>query len=290
MISFFSAIIAFWNTSIVVLETRKEKWYIILFLTVFIPVFLLVFQPFGVNNYDPSHRIGASFLFASIGFGIINGVVLALYEFGITPFLFKKSTRAGLALRLFLLVILLSSATYLFYNVLGHFHDWKWVSYFGFIRDIALMSILPLSLIFLYFNYRNTKEAYEILLQQPQTPTLQKSLIELTSDNGKDSISIPADALLYIEAQDNYVSIFHLMQDQVKEQLLRTTMKTLGTELKDTGVLRCHRSYFVNINRVIKAKGNGHQMKLYLSEITSPIPVSRSYLPSLKEIMATHHR
>lgn len=280
----------FWNTPISILDTKKEKWSVILFLSVFIPLFLIIFQPFGVNNYDPTHRINPDLLIGAIGFGFVNGFTIGIYEFIITPYLFKKKTVAEHFVRLFLLLIILSSAIYLFYNIIGSFHDWKWSSYFGFIRDISLMSVIPIGLIILYANYKKTKNAYEILLEQPKFNVPEKTLIKLESDNGKDSISIALNALLYIEAQDNYVSVHYLMDNQVKKQLLRITMKALESNLKDMAIVRCHRSYLVNINKVTKAKGDGHQMKLYVSNIVNPIPVSRSYISSLKEIMATYHK
>ena len=173
---------------------------------------------------------------------------------------------------------------------MGTFHDWRWSSYFGFIRDISLMSIIPLGIVLLFFSYMRTRENYEILLQQPKLNISENSLVKLESDNGKESISITLDALLYIEAQDNYVLIYHLIDNQMKKQLLRVTMKTLESNLKDAAIIRCHRSYLVNLNKIVKAKGDGHQMKLYLSNIIEPIPVSRSYISSLKDIMAAHHK
>lgn len=279
----------FWNTPVSILETKKEKLWVILFLSVFIPLFLIIFQPFGVNNYDPTHRLNPDLLYGSIGFGIVNGIVVSIYEFFITPYLFKKKTVVEQLIRLFFLLILLSSAIYLFYNVMGNFHDWKWSSYFGFIRDISLMSIVPIGLIVLYANYIKTKKAYEVLLTQPKV-SFEKELITLESDSGKDSITLHLAALLYAEAQDNYVAIHYLENNHLKKHLLRITMKALEYALKDKLIVRCHRSFLVNFNKVIRVKGEGHQMKLYLSEIDIPIPVSRSYVNNIKAIMATHHK
>lgn len=282
--------ITFWNTPVSVLETKKQKWGIVLFVTIFIPVFLLIFQPFGVNNYDPTHRIGKEFLWATVGFGFVGGLTLCFSEFIVLPFLFKRKTKGELILSMWISVFLLSSTIYMFYNILGGFHDWEWTSYFGFLRDVALMSIIPLGMAFLYFSYKNAKDTNEILLKTPRFDTYQKEMITLESENGKDSISVPLRALRYIEAQDNYVSIHYLMGDRIKKELLRTTMKTLEPKLKKVSVIRCHRSYMVNMNAVVKAKGTGHQLQLYLSDISFSIPVSRSYNALLKESMAVRHK
>ncbi|WP_394746970.1 LytR/AlgR family response regulator transcription factor [Spongiimicrobium salis] len=281
---------AFWNTPITVFETKKQKWGIILSVTLFIPVFLLVFQPFGVNNYDPTHKIRWDFLWASVGFGLIGGFTLCLSEFLIAPYLFRKKTRGTLLLNTLLTIVLGATTIYIYYNILGHFHDWAWSSYLGFIRDVGLMSSIPIGAAFLFFLYRNTKDTYEDLLRKSESGISKKRMIVLMSDNGKESISFPLHELRYMEAQDNYVAVFYMMNGHLQKQLLRTTMKTLASKLEAEAVVRCHRSYMVHLDAVIKAKGEGHQQKLYLSNISSPIPVSRSYNPLVKQMMAIRHK
>ncbi|WP_271784247.1 LytR/AlgR family response regulator transcription factor [Aquimarina algiphila] len=277
--------------TISIIKTRNEKWRVILFFTLYVSFFLLIFQPFGVNNYDPTHHISLDFLLGSVGFGLISGIIISIHEFIIMPYCNKKKTGVTILARLCLSFILLPFGIYLFYNVIGNFHDWKWSSFFDFIRDVSLMAILPMSLIYIYYNYIKIKKAYRILLNKPTfNPSEETQLITIESDNRNDSIILRLDTLLYIEAQDNYVNVYHLLNNEVKKQLLRTTMKVLESKLKEMTVVRCHRSYLVNINLIIKVKGNGNQMKLFLPNVKKPIPVSRSYISPLKEIIATHHK
>ncbi len=81
-------IIRFWSKPVFFLRSKKEKWGLIIFLALYIPLFLLVFQPFGVNNYDPTHAIRMEFVIAAIAFGIVNFITLFIFEFAITPYFF----------------------------------------------------------------------------------------------------------------------------------------------------------------------------------------------------------
>jgi hypothetical protein len=204
--------------------------------------------------------------------------------------LFTQNSRLIFAIRIVLELIILSATTYLIYNFLGNFHDWSWESFFGFIRDIALSALIPMSMIFLYFSFKKTKEDYEYLLESPRHNSDENVLINIEADNGKDVFSVYQKSLMFIEAQDNYVAIQYLENETSKRELLRTTMKSLEDKLKPYAVIRCHRSFMVNINNIEKVVGNAHKLNLYIPYSKLPVPVSRSYVPIIKTILGIHHK
>jgi len=74
--------------------------------------------------------------------------------------------------------------------------------------------------------------------------------------------------------------------------LLRNTLKQLELNLEGMPLLRCHRSYMVNVHRVKILKRDRGQFKLWLDEEGKiQIPVSRSYADSVmkafENIMST---
>jgi hypothetical protein len=269
-------------------ESKTDKWTLIIFMVVFVPLFLLIFQPFGVNNFDPTHSISKVFLFSMIGFGLVQGVVLVAYEFGVVPLVFKNSKLSTFILRMGIELVLIAACTFLYYNILGNFHDWHFKSFLDFVFNVGLMSIIPIAMIFLYSNYRKSQKAYEILELKPKLALTEK-YINLQSYNGKEQLTITLADLLFIEAQDNYISVHHLEKGSVKKQLLRATMNNIEANLKGEFIIRCHRSFIVNINSVEKVKREGHQMKLFLPFISEPIPVSRSYIPALETLLDVRH-
>ena len=124
---------------------------------------------------------------------------------------------------------------------------------------------------------------------KPQT-SISDKYVSLKSSNGKDSISLTLNDLLFIEAEDNYISISYLEKNMLKKQLLRTTMKEVEKHLHSEFVLRCHRSFIVNMAKVERIIKEGHQIKLFIPELTSPIVVSRSYISKIITLLDTHHK
>ena len=280
---------SFWEQPVFQLNTKKYKWNLIIFVSVFVPLFLLIFQPFGVNNFDPTHSISSVFLFSMMGFGLVQGVVLVIYEFVIVPLVFKSRALSSFTIRMATELVLLAASTFLYYNILGNFHDWYFKSFLDFIFNVGLMSIIPFAIIILYFNYRKSQKAYQLLELQPKL-ALNEKYINLRSLNGKEQLTITLADLLFIEAQDNYVSVHYLEKEIVKRQLLRATMKDVQASLNNDFIIRCHRSFIVNINNVEKVTRDSHQMKLFLASLSESIPVSRSYIPILETLLDVHHK
>lgn len=270
-------------------NSAKDKWLFIAFISVFVTLFLLIFQPFGVNNFDPTNTIDSTFLFSMIGFGIVIALSLSFYEFVIVPFLFKKEVLWVYILRIVLELVFIAATIFLYYNYMGNFHDWSFKSYLSFVFNISVMSIIPIAIILLYNNYKRTKQAFQLLELRP-TISPDDKYVSLRSTNGKELITLTLNELLYIEAQDNYISVHYSENDILKSKLLRTTMKEIEAHLKPDHVLRCHRSFIINMNKVNKVIKEGHQLKLFIPELKSPIVASRSFVPQIVKFLDAHHK
>lgn len=279
----------FLKKEVVFLQSNRDKWNLIIFMMIFVPLFLLVFQPFGVNNFDPEHNVSITFLISMLGFGLVQGVVLGIYEFVIVPLLFKEKTWSTFLVRMLAELLIIAFFTFLYYNVLGDFHDWNFWSFMSFVINIGLMSIIPFAIIFLYSNYKHAQSAYNLLELQPKLE-LSDKFIHLQSYNKKEQLTITLNDLLFIEAQDNYVSVHYLEKGCLKKQLLRATMKDVEANLKADFIMRCHRSYIVNMNKVKKVSKEGKYMKLFLPHLEGFIPVSRSYFKTLEAVLSVHHK
>jgi len=265
-----------------------DKWRFVVFVAVFVFVFLLVFQPFGVNNYDPKNAINSVFFISMLGLALVQAMVLAFCEFVIVPRILKSSRVYFIIMRIALELIVLTTFTFLYYNILGNFHDWKWSSYFEFLFNISAMGMIPYVMVLLFSSHQNAKRQVELLELQPKFE-LTDTYVNLKSSNGKEHLTLKLSNLRYIEAQDNYVLVYHLDKGILKKQLLRATMKDMENNLKDQSIIRCHRRFIVNLNVVEKVKRLGHQMELYLPNVSSPIPVSRSFLTEIETILDVHH-
>ena len=271
------------------ISSSRDKWIFIGFISLFTTIFLLTFQPFGVNNFDPTHSIDRTFFFSMLGFGMVIALVLCAFEFLIGPIIFKRKTLVSYFLKITTELILLATAIFMYYNILGNFHDWYFTSYIDFVFNVSVMSIIPVTIILLYTSNRKTQQAYQKLELKPKTSVSDK-FVSLKSSNGRDSISLTLNDLLFVEAEDNYISVSYIEKEKLKKQLLRTTMKEVEKNLNSEFILRCHRSFIVNMNKVEKIIKDGHQIKLFIPELSVPIVVSRSYVPKIEALLDTHHK
>jgi len=92
--------------------------------------------------------------------------------------------------------------------------------------------------------------------------------------------------ILYIEANQNYVEIHSVCNGSKQKQLCRTTIKHVESLLNlSPQLVRCHKSYLVNIHKVSRWKGNSDKIELQLENCTEKIPVSRNFVPIVKKIL-----
>ena len=69
-------------------------------------------------------------------------------------------------------------------------------------------------------------------------------------------------------------------------RVLRGTLKRLAEEVGGSSLVRCHRAYVVNTNRVIRSAGNLHKMQLNLDGMQKVIPVSRNYTENIRTLLS----
>ena len=142
---------------------------------------------------------------------------------------------------------------------------------------------------------RNTTQALAVNVQlerlqetSPVLPEPQQATITLTSDNGKEKLSLHPDQLVYVESVGNYVDVHWLNVNTPQKTVLRNTLKDVEAALRDfPQFFRCHRAYIVNLKAVSRTEGNARGYQLTLTGAMAGIPVSRSYLDAFDARMAT---
>lgn len=108
--------------------------------------------------------------------------------------------------------------------------------------------------------------------------------VVLTSESGKERLSLQPDQLLYVESVGNYVDVYWLNLDQVQKTILRSTLKDVADALATyPQFFRCHRAFLVNLQAINQTEGNARGYQLTLKGNAGKIPVSRSYLDAFDE-------
>jgi hypothetical protein len=261
-------------------DIARYKLIYILSISIFMVLFLLAFQPFGVNNFDPGFHISLEFLLIVTVFGLVVAASLTINEFLLRPLLIRKLTRPKLIGWLAWTYLLIATVVFLFYNFIGNWHDLRWSSYFEFILDLGMLFSIPLAGFIFFIRHESLKSEY-VQLQSIHLAGPGSKLIHISSDNGKDKISVAMDMLLYLESQDNYVAVVYLDKDQRRAVLIRSSLKRLGASIDEPSLIRCHRSFMVNLARVRSCHGNRHGLRLGVDGADNSIPVSRAYTESI---------
>lgn len=161
------------------------------------------------------------------------------------------------------------------------FHDERMFAYLlkTSIQNTALVLLLPYSAMWLYFSWQEKNTQLEQLSNGETILDSSKSMIPFHDEKGILRLSMKQENLLYIEASDNYANIFYINKGKISRFLLRNTLKRMENVFKSTEIVRCHRSYMVNFERVkvLRKDKEGLQLELDLPSVID-IPVSRSYI------------
>ena len=255
--------------------TRKNTILQILFTTIFAYVFINIYQPFGSGDWYNVNELEFS-LYS--GFLVIAGMLVVFISRLLLMFLISE--KKLVTIRYYVLMIageiLFMAALYaiLEKSVMNDSRNLFYLLYLA-IQNTALILLIPYVISLLFFAWKAKTISFNNLLDQLRNTS---SFIPFHDEKGVLRISLKLEDLLYIESSDNYISIKYLQNEQQKSVLIRNTLKNLEKEFENSVLLRCHRSYMVNVERVSMVKKEGQNMKLLLSGPgNEKIPVSRGY-------------
>ena len=128
-----------------------------------------------------------------------------------------------------------------------------------------------------------SKESENAQVVDSTSASVPSSSITLTG-NTNDSVTLQIEDLLYIEAVGNYVKVCHLLDGQVRTDMLRVTSKQMEDVLHDYPmIVRCHRAFLVNLRQVDQVVSHSGSMQLLMRHNHDSLPVSRSNMAQVKE-------
>ena len=121
-----------------------------------------------------------------------------------------------------------------------------------------------------------SKPADQLLAKRPETAS---ALNRVVVRKGNAINLIPIDQIKYIEAQDDYVMIYHSAGKALKQQ----TMKFYEDNLPAKDFVRIHRSYIVKVSEINRIEPYGKDNHIAILKSGEKLPVSRSGYKHLKE-------
>jgi branched-subunit amino acid transport protein AzlD len=156
-------------------------------------------------------------------------------------------------------------------------------------RNTALVLLLPYSVLWLYFSWRDKKEQIERLADSPPFSDNPRNMVPFYDEKGILKLSVMKENLLYLESAENYVNICYLNKGKVSKYLLRDTLKKMEESFSGTEIVRCHRSYIVNFEKVKVIRKDKDGLKLEFDNPSmADIPVSKTYVNTVMQAFSKY--
>ncbi len=268
---------------------KRNSIRLILFTAGFALLFINVYSPFGVTTWFNISRLEL-FVFSSLV--ILTGVLVVvisriiMYQWG------KKGRVIPLGNYLLWIAVEIVSMS-LFYTLYELFilKDPRPAleAFKVSMQNTALVLLLPYSVLWLYFSWQDKKMKLDALTEEQEKMPETKGMVLFRDEKGVMRFSIKNDDLLYLKGADNYVTIYYSDHQHQKHFLLRNTLKNMEESLRAMDVVRCHRSYMVNFQKVkiIEREKTGLRIKLDTLPALE-VPVSKTYVESVFQLFGQH--
>jgi len=250
----------------------------------FIALFLLYFEPFNLHlNTDGNKVFHMSF------FGCITTFVLLFFLFVfpvLLPNLFSdKNWKLGYQMILNMLILIVIATFNSIYSNYMNSIPFGWDSYWLILSRTSVLGILPIAFITFSDYYLKVKSslnsASNIIKNKKEfLKDLKEVTHQISTDLKSETFSFKENDFNYAIAVGNYIDMCSLDENTLKKVTYRVTLSSFEIQVKESSnLIRCHRSYLVNLNKVKNISGNAQGLKLELINQSEIIPVSRKYIP-----------
>lgn len=258
-------------------DSTRYRLVLSLVLGLFLYLFLVAFLPFGVSNYNPNHQYTPAFLAEISIFGAVTILASLANEFGLRPMVFRTATLTKVFAWSAWTCVFLSQVLFLTYNLMGQWHDFHLSSAVGFVFQVSAVLVFPLTGTFFWFRHQDLRRRLEKVVKKINAEVDPERLLTFAGQGGGDRIVLRLGDFLYARSQDNYVELNFLQNGKVDHVLIRTTLTGLADSLASDAVVRCHRSYVVNLYQVRAVHGGANDIRLQLRHLDDPLPVSKTF-------------
>lgn len=251
----------------------------VVFTAVFALVFINIYAPFGVDTWY--HKVTELQLFLYSSIVILFGMlVIVISRILMWQFSRKKALRYGEYAGWIFAEIISLALVYSLIQKLYLDGTADFITVFKkSVQITALVILLPYAILWLYLSLQEKSRLLEKLSHLPPTEVITTGMIAFHDEKQVLRFSIKSEDLLYLESADNYIYIHFLDHSKISKFMVRNSLKKLEPELNQKGLLRCHRSYMVNFEKVklIKKEKDGLNIELDIPEKIS-LPVSKTYI------------
>ncbi len=271
----------------------------ILFTTVYSLVFINIFRPFNSETWI--HNINSTNYFMYSSLMVLIGMVVVSLSRVIMGLVVKKVQLTFPDYVIWLVsdaVILSIFYTFVAYKV-GFIDNFlndnpemtTWEAIYSIFwkstANTVWMLLIPytISLLFLDNQYLKNK------IKDIDSRIPESNIVHLKDEKGEIRLSINIENILYAEAADNYVIIKYINNDKIGDFLLRTNLKKLSDDLRDTPIQRCHRSFMINLLHVTSLKKDVTEFIIQFDTTSiKDITVSKTYQEAIMDAFMKYQK
>lgn len=241
-------------------------------------VYMVVIKPFGLQNSN--NLFVFAFAYTAIAFLVmeLNYILISRVEkYFIDDFFLI--TKYGIYITIN--IIGYSIFMWLFYVLVFEQPELTLIDFF---IENFIFSVLPIMLFLIFMQniilQKHVTEA-NILNLKLEGISIEEEpeLISIETDSVKSFFQQPIDHILCVEANDNYSAVYYIANNgKLQREMLRVTLKNVEDQFSNfSHMMRCHKSYIVNIKKIEKVNGNAQGYRLQTHGLDFEIPVSRRF-------------
>ncbi len=261
-------------------EKRDRLLLLLLFIAILSFLFSYFFEPFVVNVTE--HKISYFWIL----------LIHAFTPFPISYLYFvllnnsKKDTEIWTLgkeiFHLSMILLIIGITSFLIRDLIYTNSDnWSFKYFWEEIRNTFLIGILLL-IIVLPLNLERLINKHRASIKQlpiaNTNSTQNNTLISIINKTSNEHFKFKTEEFIFAKVESNYTEIYTFSANRVHKNLIRITLKDLEKQLKigPHNIVKTHRSYLVNLNKINSISGNAQGYELVLKNCSIKVPVSRS--------------
>lgn len=260
--------------------SKLNSWWLIAGTAVFTELFILIFEPFRSRilvDSDWEYLLWTTVVVA-IGMLVIGVSRWVMHFYGEKKGIFVGGYALWTFFEVSIITLIYTLMLLLVFWYVAEEFEW---TFFGLYKDILLGTaftlLIPYVILHLCFAYINAKNELARVKGNRET-TPQPDMYHFYDERGELKLSIRPEMVFYLESADNYVTVYYINGGKLDKMMIRNTLKNIEWRFRDKGLIRCHRSYIINIKRVSVIRRQDNDVVVAFSDERVPmIPISKGY-------------
>lgn len=130
----------------------------------------------------------------------------------------------------------------------------------------------------------------DVVSDEPEESRSGIQKVTLYDNGGAMKLSVSLDNLFYIESDDNYVIVWYTdSKGAMKKYMIRCRLKTIEESFRGSSLVRCHRKYIVNMDKVkvLRKEKDGYELDLE-NDAIPPISITKTYAENVLSRFNAH--